>query len=368
MMSPVRAPNGQTIRGGMILFTPMRSRRMAEDDLAVSEVIGVVMLLAMVITMMGGVFVFLTPYVNDFQDNTAWANANGVAERLDGRIDVVAGASADTGLRTTVPSVTSSITPISSIEVWTFAADLTATESVTVTYLNQSSFSIFSYNESATNATIWTPNGEQSFSFESSHEEIIIDHDLNVLELYIVTVTDENDNPLHRQSRITISGLLIKTKVQTGEHVIALINDARYDQFSSGPWSITSAPNLKVQELFDGTMRASLSVRNVEVVGPIPDGRNAVFDISSAGPIELFSGDAWNFRFHLDSTLGPTISPQMNEGWLTDYTLHRAADTLEQHRGISPWLRASGSDGLTIDNGNTMIDLEIDLQLVEVSR
>ena len=56
-----------------------------------SEVIGVVMLLAMVVTMMGGVFVFLTPYVNDFQDNTAWSNANGIAERLDGRIDVVAG-------------------------------------------------------------------------------------------------------------------------------------------------------------------------------------------------------------------------------------------------------------------------------------
>ena len=60
----------------------MRSRSKHDDDLAVSEVIGVVMLLAMVVTMMGGVFVFLTPYVNDFQDNTAWSNANGIAERF----------------------------------------------------------------------------------------------------------------------------------------------------------------------------------------------------------------------------------------------------------------------------------------------
>ena len=57
----------------------------------------------------------------------------------------------------------------------------------------------------------------------------------------------------------------------------------------------------------------------------------------------------------------------MTEAWLTDYTLNRAADTLDQHRGISPWLRASGSDGMTIDSGNTMIDLEIDLQMVVVS-
>ena len=112
----------------------MRSRGKRDNDLAVSEVIGVVMLLAMVVTMMGGVFVFLTPYVNDFQDNTAWSNANGIAERLDGRIDVVAGASVDTGLRTTVHATTSAISPLISAEVWTVAADLTDSEVVTVTY------------------------------------------------------------------------------------------------------------------------------------------------------------------------------------------------------------------------------------------
>jgi hypothetical protein len=340
---------------------------MAKEDLAVSEVIGVVMLLAMVITMMGGVFLMLTPYVNDFQDNTAWSNANGIAERLDGRIDVVSGASADTGIRMTIPSSTSSITPISGIEMWTVAADLTADESIIVEHLNQTSFSIFAQNESATSATIWTQDGEETISFSQSSEVVIIEHELNVASLYIITVHDEDEIPLHRQARISISGLLINTKVQTGEHSIALINDARYDKFSNEPWTISEGPGLNIEELFDGTMRASLSIRNVEVVGSIPDGRNAIFDISSAGPIALFSGDAWNFRFNFESTLGPTITPQMNEGWLTDYTLHRASNTLEQHRGISPWLRASGADGMTIDQGNSVIDLEIDLQLVEVS-
>ena len=350
----------------MILFTPMRSRRSAEDDLGVSEVIGVVMLLAMMITMMGGVFVILTPYVNDFQDNTAWANANGMAERIDGRIDVVAGSSADTGIRTTVPSATSSVAPISNIELWTVAADLTADDVVTVTYLNKTTFSILAHNETATSVNIWTQNGEVNISFQPSHEEVLINHNLSVLDMYIITVNDDDDDPIHRQARITVSGLLIKTKVQTGEHTIALINDARYNKFASGPWSISSGPDLKIEELFDGTMRASMSIRDVNS-GSMPDGRNAVFDISSQGPIELFSGDAWNFRFNFDSSLGSTVSQQMTETWLTDYTLNRAADTLDQHRGISPWLRASGSDGMTIDGGNTMIDLEIDLQMVVVS-
>ena len=138
----------------------MRSQRKPDSDLAVSEVIGVVMLLAMVITMMGGVFVFLTPYVNDFQDNTAWSNANGIAERLDGRIDVVAGASVDTGLRTTIPSTMSSISPLISAEVWTVSADLTSGEIVTVNYINQTTFSVIAENETADRALIWTEEGK----------------------------------------------------------------------------------------------------------------------------------------------------------------------------------------------------------------
>ena len=61
------------------------------------------------------------------------SNANGIAERLDGRIDVVAGASVDTGLRTTIPLTMSSISPLINVEVWTVSADLTASEIVTVT-------------------------------------------------------------------------------------------------------------------------------------------------------------------------------------------------------------------------------------------
>ena len=325
------------------------------------------MLLAMVITMMGGVFVFLTPYVNDFQDNTAWSNANGIAERLDGRIDVVAGASVDTGLRTTIPLTMSSISPLINAEVWTVSADLTASEIVTVTHVNQSTFSIFAQNESANKVHIWTENGDVEITFNESNEEVIVNHDLNVADIYIVTVFN-GDTEIHKHANIPISGLMVKTKVQTGEHMIGLLNDARYDKFSDETWSITSSPDMNIEELFDGSMRASLSLRDVDTVGSIPDGRNAIFDIRSEGPITLFSGDAWNFRFNFESSLGPTVTPQMTEGWLTDYNLNRASNTLDQHRGISPWLRASGADGMTIDKGNSVIDLEIELQLVEVSK
>ena len=261
----------------------------------------------------------------------------------------------------------SSISPLISAEVWTVSADLTAGEIVTVTYINQTTFSIISENETANRALIWTESGEKEISFNETFEEVFVSHELNVADIYIVTVFDD-ETEIHKHAKIPISGLMVKTKVQTGEHSIGILNDARYDKFSDETWTISSQPDMNIEELFDGTMRASLSLRDVDTVGAIPDGRNAIFDIRSEGPITLFSGDAWNFRFTFESSLGPTVTPQMTEGWLTDYNLHRASDTLDQHRGISPWLRASGIDGMTIDHGNSMIDLEIELQLVEVSK
>ena len=63
------------------------SRR--EDETGVSEVLGVIMMLAMVVSIMGGVWVFLNPYISDFEDNTNWNAANGIADRLEDRIDQV---------------------------------------------------------------------------------------------------------------------------------------------------------------------------------------------------------------------------------------------------------------------------------------
>ena len=65
----------------------------------------------------------------------------------------------------------SSISPLISAEVWTVSADLTAGEIVTVTYINQTTFSIISENETADRALIWTESGEKEISFNETFEE-----------------------------------------------------------------------------------------------------------------------------------------------------------------------------------------------------
>ena len=57
------------------------------------------MMLAMVVSIMGGVWIFLNPYISDFEDNTNWNAANGIADRLEDRIDVASDSPNGTGVR-----------------------------------------------------------------------------------------------------------------------------------------------------------------------------------------------------------------------------------------------------------------------------
>ena len=114
------------------LSHPSYRPSLRRDNRAVSEVLGVVMMLAMVVTIMGGVWIFLNPYITDFEDNTNWNSANGIADRFEDRIDVAGSSPEGTGIRHTLALQSTMIQPIVKVEAWTIAADLTADERVTV--------------------------------------------------------------------------------------------------------------------------------------------------------------------------------------------------------------------------------------------
>ena len=92
-----------------------------------SEVLGVVMLLAMVITIMGGVWIFLNPYLSDFEDNTNWNSASGIADRIEDRVEVAGNAPDGTGFRNTLAMQSTSIRSVQNVEHWYIAADFTPT-------------------------------------------------------------------------------------------------------------------------------------------------------------------------------------------------------------------------------------------------
>jgi len=90
------------------------------------------MLLAMVITIMGGVWVFLNPYLSDFEDNTNWKSATGLADRIEDRVEVAGNAPEGTGFRNTLAMQSTSILTVQNIEQWTISADFTSQERIEI--------------------------------------------------------------------------------------------------------------------------------------------------------------------------------------------------------------------------------------------
>ncbi|RJU91370.1 MAG: hypothetical protein DWC07_00810 [Candidatus Poseidoniales archaeon] len=342
-------------------------QRLDADERGVSEVLGVVMLLAMVITIMGGVWVFLNPYLSDFEDNTNWNSATGIADRLEDRLQVAGNAPDGTGFRNTLAIQSTSILSVQNVETWTIAADLTSTERISVRHVNDTVIGLLSANETARSLTIEHPNGMFNTTLEADHQEILIEHDAYSSHWMIVTVYDEIGEQLHRSVDISLSGLQVTTSLGQGQHDIVLMNNARGERFPNGAWDVTQMPMVEFDRMANDELRLSILLTDAVTEGSVGSGSNIGIEFVSQGPMMLFTGEAYNVRFNVFNALHAVVTPQYHETWLTDYTVQRAAGTLDTYIGFTPYERASGSDGITVSNQGLPLFLEMDLQRIEVS-
>ncbi|MAR46777.1 MAG: hypothetical protein CMA41_03115 [Euryarchaeota archaeon] len=356
-------PNNYSERGEVMT----RRQSTAKDDDAVSEILGVIMMLAMVITIMGGVWVFLNPYLVAFNDNTNWNSASNIADRVEDRIDVVGDSPDGTGTRQALSLKSSSINPANHVEEWVIASDLTPFEVVDVIELNASSFEFLALNESVTNIIVQSPTNISEFSVTSSFEWITIDHDLDSESFLIIDFYNAAGDQVHRWSRFSLSGISINTAIDGGMNQIALINGARISKDPSTSWSIEEAPRLRLDTLVDGSTRLSIVLTDIRLEETLGNGPNVGFKVESLGPIQLFTGESYNLKIKVTNTLHSVIDPQYHDTWLNDYTINRAAGTLGEFVGITPYQRASGSDGLTVETQGQALSLEIDVRRLVVN-
>ena len=338
------------------------------DERAVSEVLGVIMMMAMVVTIMGGVWVFLNPYLVDFQDNTNWKSAVNIADRIDDRIDVAGSSPENTGIRNTYALKSTILMPVENVEKWSISADLVSYDRIEIINLNHTTLSILAANETARSVKI--ENNDSSFtqSFQASHEAVIIQHNISKHHWIMITVYDEDNTPIHRQFEIVLSGLTITTSFGEGEHQIALMNNARTAKFPNEPWQLTRLPNMEIDSLASGEFRFSILLTDITLGSSLGSSNTIAVNFESLGALTLFSGEAYNVRFVVNNYLHDVITPQYHDSWLTDYKINRASGTLDSYTGYSPYQRASGADGFTIETQDAILNLEVDLQRIEVSR
>ncbi len=344
------------------------SRSMRNEQRAVSEVLGVVMLLAMVITIMGGVWIFLNPYLSDFEDNTNWNSATGLADRIEDRIEVAGNAPEGTGFRNTLAIQSTSIRPVQNVEHWTIAADLSASERITLRHVNDTTIGVLAANETARSITVESPGNTFSRTFTSSHEEVFVSHNGSANHWMIVTVYGADEQPLHRQVTWTLSGLEIHTSLGQGEHQIVLMNNARAERFPNGVWDVSAMPLVEFDRMANDEVRLSMLLTDVITNGSIGQGANIGLQFVSQGPMTLFSGRAYNVQFTVTNALHDVVTPQYHDNWLSEYTVQRAAGTLDTYIGFAPYARASGADGFSVSAQSLPLYFEVDLQRIEVSR
>ena len=343
-------------------------RRYERDDTAVSEVLGVIMMLAMVVSIMGGVWVFLNPYISDFEDNTNWNNATGIADRLEDRIDVVGDAPNGTGVRHKLSMQKSILQQVSNAEIWTISADLVSYDAISIRSINDYSVGITSINETARKISIDTFSHHWEYSFTATDAEVIAQHDLTLNSWYIITVYDDEDLPIHRSISYPISGLKILTTLATGEHEINLVNNARIEHFYDASWEISNYPSVIFEKLATEGYRCSILLTNIDVNGSLGVSNSYGLDILSTGALTPFAGQSYNLRFSMESTLAAVITPQYNELWLSDYYLNRASGTLDSFTGLAPYERLSGMDGITAETNGEPLFLDVSIQQVVLER
>jgi len=339
-----------------------------DEQRGVSEVLGVVMLLAMVITIMGGVWIFLNPYLSDFEDNTNWNSATGLADRIEDRIEVAGNAPEGTGFRNTLAIQSTSIRSVQNVEHWMLAADLTPDDRVTVRHLNDSAIGIQAANEAARSVSILSPSASFSAVFGANHLETVVNHNASSSHWMIITVYDNDGRALHRHVTLTLSGLEITTSLGQGEHQIVLMNNARAERFPNGAWDVSAMPLIEFDRMANNELRLSILLTDIIANGSIGNGNNIGMEFISQGPMTLFTGEAHNVQFQVTNALHDVITPQYHDRWLSEYTLQRSSGTLDTYIGLTPYLRASGSDGFGVSSQNLPLYFEVDLQRIEVSR
>ena len=343
-------------------------KNITRDERGVSEVLGVIMMLAMVISIMGGVWVFLNPYLSDFEDNTNWNKATGIADRLEDRIDVVGDSPNGTGIRHKLSMQKSLLQGVSNVELWTISADLVSTDQIIIRSISDSSMGIDSINETARKVSITTSEAYWETAITVSQSETIVNFDIITSGWKIITVYDSEDNPIHRSITYPISGLKIITSLASGEHEINIVNNARIEHFANSPWEISKYPNIQFDELASGEFRISIILTNIEVNGTLGISSTLGIDVLSSGTLTPFSGYGYNMRFTMSNEIAQVITPQYNELWLSEYYLNRASGTLDTYTGLVPFERSSGYDGLSVETQGIPLYLDVNIQQVVVQK
>jgi FlaG/FlaF family flagellin (archaellin) len=333
-----------------------------QDERAVSEVMGVTMLLAMVVTTMAGVVVVLQPFMEDLTDNRDWAAGSVAATQFNDRLRVVAEAPAGTGIVVASQHLADTIRPLRQAEIWLVSADLSGADRVSVR-IDAGMVNVTSLNGTADEVRLTTPLGTDGWNLSGGEGENTTT--LSLTDWVQVDVLDAEDVVIHRRVQIPLDGIQLGTPLKQGTFEIDLINGARIEQLPGQPIDVRSFPRLHQDRTLDGGHRVSIILLDVAIIGTERQS-DVSLDLSSLGAITFFDESARNLRIETDFNGDDSPESRYLREWTDDYDIQRTTGNLDDFVGFGPSGRVSGVDGMTLHPTDEAFHLDLILQQVVV--
>ena len=333
---------------------------MGEAD-AVSEILGVTMLLAMVGAVTGGVFVLFMPFMEDIDDNRVWSSSSVAATQLNDRILIVAQSPDGTGVVQHNSVVSRSIHPLRNAETWTIQAGLAGVDRTTVE-LSGNQLTVDSINRTAARIHVTDDNTTQTFSLNNGSGNFTLS---NLQGNVVVDVEDIFGATSHRFVEISLDGVQLNNRLAEGNYEVDLVNGARHEQLPGQAISVQQFPRFSTDLLLNGTARVSLVLLDIDITTTSRSQMTNIH-IDSGGQKSLFDGEARNLIVEFDVATESVIEPQYINHWSGDYNIYLAGGAIGQYQGFGPTGRLSGLDGITVHPQGERISLHVTLQSVEV--
>ena len=341
-------------------------RELENDESALSDVIGMVMLLAMIVIVLSSTMIILQPYISDYDDNKNWSQAKVIADQIDERIRIVGSSPEDTGSIQTFELVSTSISSLDSAEYWTISGDVSGTDIIDVSLSSFNSVDLTSINNTATYAIVNNggniTNHELSFDYGTAS----INFENYMQKLLIVEIYDNNDNLIHKFVRLELSGIGIDTALSTGNYDIDLLNGARMEKLSGEAYKVTRYPSLRHYSMPDNSQQVSFVLVDVDMSSLSKTTSPFSLQMVSEGPLTLFDGDVRNIRMKMINEIDDSMTDRYMSNWIENYNLNLASGTLNTFEGFGPWKRVSGIDGIGIHPLEKSILTEIVLHRVVI--
>jgi len=337
-------------------------RSISQREDAVSEILGVTMLLAMVVMVIGGVFVLLGPFLEDIGDNREWSAGSVAATQLNDRILIAAQSPEGTGLVQQNVQLSRSMTPLRDVETWTIQADIGGSDR-TIVSLEGSLVTVSSLNRTASIVKITDENSTQSFSLENGSGNITIDGYL--IGNVVIEIEDIHGTISHRFVQVSLDGIRLNNELSKGNFEVDLINSGRIETLPGNSIDVKQFPRLRNDILLDGSSRVTMILLDLEISASASRQMTNVH-IDSNGQVSLFNQQARNLILEFDIAGDPSIAPQYMHHWTGDYELFLAGGTLDDYHDFGPYGRLSGLDGITLYPSNIPFEFVVTLQSVEV--